>query len=136
MMTSEHVKSPVLLRSSANQLRNTVTVSGSVSVAGATDQDLRDSIPSYLKVGAFLLEVLAKELQAARDTPAFSRYSSAADVMTAFKAQFEAYTRQYPPFSARSETWSKAIQYWRSLAELPEASVLAVYLIIIHPHIL
>ncbi|KAJ7256409.1 ribonuclease H-like domain-containing protein [Mycena rebaudengoi] len=45
------------------------------------------------------------------------------------EAQFEAYTRQYPPFSARSETWSKAIQYWRSLAELPEASVLAFLVI-------
>ncbi|KAJ6605547.1 hypothetical protein DFH09DRAFT_897251 [Mycena vulgaris] len=82
-------------------------------------------MPSYHKVGVFLFQVLAKELQGNRDVPAFARYSSAAEIMGAFKSQFEAYTRQYPPFSVRSKTWTKAMQYWRSLAELPEASILA-----------
>jgi hypothetical protein len=74
----------------------------------------------------FLFQALAKELQAGRDATAFARYSSAADVMAAFRSQFEAYTRQYPPFSVRSNTWSKAIQYWPSLEELPEASISAI----------
>jgi hypothetical protein len=77
-------------------------------------------------VGEFLFQVLAKELQSSRDVPAFHRYSSASGVMNAFKSQFESYTRQYPPFSMRSTTWSKAIQYWRSLEHVPEASIIAV----------
>ncbi|KAJ7788024.1 hypothetical protein B0H14DRAFT_2251321, partial [Mycena olivaceomarginata] len=89
------------------------------------DQDLRDSMPSYRKVGVFLMKVLAKDLQSARNTQAFRRYSTSADVINAYKAQFEAYTRQYLPFSVRSKGWSKAIQYWRSLEELPEACILA-----------
>ncbi|KAJ6615944.1 hypothetical protein B0H10DRAFT_1949531 [Mycena sp. CBHHK59/15] len=92
---------------------------------GITGQDLRDSMLSYSKVGTFLFQVLANELQAGRQAPAFARYSKAADIMSAFKTQFEAYTRQYPPFSRRSNTWSKAMHYWKSLEEHAEASIIA-----------
>jgi hypothetical protein len=87
-------------------------------------------MPSYSKVGAFLFQVLAKELQSGRDAPAFRRYSSAAAVMVAFRTQFEAYTRQYAPFSARSNAWSKTMQYWRSLEDQPQASIIAVCILI------
>ncbi|KAJ7728550.1 hypothetical protein B0H14DRAFT_3618159 [Mycena olivaceomarginata] len=89
------------------------------------DQDLRDSMPSYAKVGTSLFQVLAKELQAGRAAPAFARYSSAADIMAAYKSQFELYTRQHPPFSVRSQHWFKPMQYWRALSEQPESSILA-----------
>ncbi|KAJ7847041.1 ribonuclease H-like domain-containing protein [Mycena leptocephala] len=121
----EHVKSPILLRSSANQLNRSTSVAATSSAKHVTDQDLRNSMPSYAKVGTFLFQVLAKELQAGRDAPAFARYSKASEVMDVFKLQFEAYTRQYPPFSVRSNTWSKAMQYWRSLQDLPESSIIA-----------
>ncbi|KAJ6612198.1 hypothetical protein B0H10DRAFT_1952480 [Mycena sp. CBHHK59/15] len=124
----EHVKSPILFKTSANQLDKSTSTPSPSSVKAITDQDLRDSMPSYARVGEFLFEVLAKELQASRDSPAFDRYSMAGEIMEVFKLQFEAYTRQYPPFSVRSHTWSKAMQYWRSLADLPESSILAVYI--------
>ncbi|KAJ6573675.1 hypothetical protein B0H10DRAFT_2236950 [Mycena sp. CBHHK59/15] len=122
----EHVKSPILFKTSANQLDKSTSTPSPSSVKAITDQDLRDSMPSYARVGEFLFEVLAKELQASRDSPAFDRYSMAGEIMEVFKLQFEAYTRQYPPFSVRSHTWSKAMQYWRSLADLPESSILAL----------
>ncbi|KAJ7865965.1 hypothetical protein B0H13DRAFT_1898288 [Mycena leptocephala] len=55
-------------------------------------------MPTYAKVGVFLLKVLATELKAGRQAPQFASYKSATDVMTAFRSQFEAFTRQYPPF--------------------------------------
>ncbi|KAJ6573317.1 ribonuclease H-like domain-containing protein, partial [Mycena sp. CBHHK59/15] len=122
----EHVKSPILFKTSANQLDKSTSTPSPSSVKAITDQDLRDSMPSYARVGEFLFEVLAKELQASCDSPAFDRYSMAGEIMEVFKLQFEAYTRQYPPFSVRSHTWSKAMQYWRSLADLPESSILAL----------
>ncbi|KAJ7270344.1 hypothetical protein C8J57DRAFT_1605306 [Mycena rebaudengoi] len=45
--------------------------------------------------------------------------------MAAFKSQIENYTRQYPPFSARSESWKKPMEYWTAMSECPEAAVLA-----------
>ncbi|KAJ6461131.1 hypothetical protein C8R47DRAFT_1241882 [Mycena vitilis] len=120
----EHVKSPLLFRASANQLA-APAVSTFGDSAGITDQDLRDSMPSYTKVGKFLLQVLAKELQAGRDAPVFQRYSTSAEVMNDFKLQFEAYTRQYPPFNVRSRAFEKALDYWRSLQEVDTACVLA-----------
>ncbi|KAK7050670.1 hypothetical protein R3P38DRAFT_3174151 [Favolaschia claudopus] len=120
----EHVKSTLLFRVSANQLSTPTAQAPSATASLVTDQDLRDSMPAYVKVGAFLFHLLAKELQSGRDAPAFQRYSKAADVMKAL-LQFEYYTRQYPPFSTRSNGWTKAIQYWRSLEEHPESSILA-----------
>jgi hypothetical protein len=83
-------------------------------------------MPAYPKVGIFLLTVLAKELQAGRKDRAFENYSSGDQILAAFKIQFESYTRQYPPFSARSEVWSRPIQYWKAMSQQSEASVLAV----------
>ncbi|KAJ6512898.1 ribonuclease H-like domain-containing protein [Mycena sanguinolenta] len=99
----EHVKSPLLFKANANQLGTlgSLPTAPRVSRSGVTDQDLRDSMPAYPKVGIFLKKALAKELQAGRQDPAFSRYTSGAQILDAFKIQFEAYTRQYPPFSAR-----------------------------------
>lgn len=94
---------------------------------GVTDTDLRDAMPTYGKVGTFLFKTLAKELQSGRsDAPAFQSYSTSELVMAAFKSQFENYTRQYPPFSARSESWKKPMEYWTAMSERPEAAVLAV----------
>ncbi|KAJ7669618.1 ribonuclease H-like domain-containing protein, partial [Mycena olivaceomarginata] len=90
-----------------------------------SDQDLRDSMPSYSKVGLFLFDVLAKELKGSRRPPEIAHYPSTAAVMVAYKHQFEAHTRQHPPFSVRSQEWFKPMQYWRSLAEHAEAGVLA-----------
>lgn len=83
-------------------------------------------MPSYSKVGLFLFDVLAKELKGSRRPPEIAHYPSTAAVMVAYKHQFEAYTRQHPPFSVRSQEWFKPMQYWRSLAEHAEAGVLAV----------
>ncbi|KAJ6491168.1 hypothetical protein C8R45DRAFT_1096684 [Mycena sanguinolenta] len=122
----EHVKSLILFRSSANQLNKSTPISTPSSTTNRLiDQDLCDSMPSYSKVGTFLFQVLAKDLQAGRDAPAFTRYSTAAEVMDAFKLQFEAYTQQYPPFTVHHNTWSKAMEYWRSLENLPESSIIA-----------
>jgi hypothetical protein len=48
---SEHVKSPLLFKLSANQLSDSAPVRAASSVSGKVDQDLRDSMPSYAKVG-------------------------------------------------------------------------------------
>ncbi|KAJ6582779.1 hypothetical protein B0H10DRAFT_900779 [Mycena sp. CBHHK59/15] len=95
------------------------------SILGTTDKDLRDSMPTYPKVGTFLYKVLAKELQAGRKAPEFKYHASGNEIMAAFKTQFELYTRQYPPFSARADVWSRPIQYWNAMSQLPEASILA-----------
>ncbi|KAJ7719512.1 ribonuclease H-like domain-containing protein [Mycena metata] len=126
LLDPEHVKSPILFRSTGNQLVGLpASAPPSSARTGVTDQDLRDSMSSYAKVGSFLFQLLAKEIQSGRTAPEFARYSSAAAVMTVFKSQFESYTRQYPPFSMRSEHWSKPIDYWRTLAPLAESGVLA-----------
>ncbi|KAJ7756553.1 ribonuclease H-like domain-containing protein, partial [Mycena metata] len=123
----EHVKSPILLQGTANQLVPVVsaTTAAAPAASGGTDKDLRDSMPTYPKVGTFLFKVLARELQAGRQAAAFTHHASPDAIMAAFKSQFEAYTRQYPPFSARSAMWLAPIQYWRAMVQLPEASILA-----------
>ncbi|KAK6987730.1 DUF659 family protein [Favolaschia claudopus] len=124
----EHVKSPVLFRRTANQLdpaSSLAAVPVPVSSSQVTDQDLRDSMPAYQTVGKFLLTELAKELRAGRKDRAFVPYNSAAQILNAFKIQFQSYTRQYPPFSARSPLWNRPILYWESMYELPDASILA-----------
>ncbi|KAJ6608146.1 hypothetical protein B0H10DRAFT_2227168 [Mycena sp. CBHHK59/15] len=110
----------------SNQLVPTPSPLAAVSSTGVTNQDLHDSMQSYSKVGTILSQVLAKELQVRRESlpPTFTRYSSAAAVMSAFKFQFEVYTHQYLPFSVRSDRWFKVIHYWRALAESPEAAIL------------
>jgi len=117
----EHVKSPLPFRLTANQLctaRNSLSIS-QTPASNVTDKDLRDSMPAYLKVGIFLLTLLAKELQAGRKDPVFVHYSSGDQILGAFKIQFESYTRQYPPFSARSGVWSRPIQYWKAMSQQP-----------------
>ncbi|KAF8176825.1 ribonuclease H-like domain-containing protein [Mycena galopus ATCC 62051] len=124
----EHVKSPLLFRTTTNQLnttRNPLSVPGT-SASNVTDKDLRDSMPAYTKVGLFLLTVLPKELRAGRKHPAFVAYSSGNQILDAFKVPFESYTRQCPPFSARSTVWSQPIQYWTAMSQQPEASILAL----------
>ncbi|KAJ7246966.1 hypothetical protein C8J57DRAFT_1241128 [Mycena rebaudengoi] len=81
-------------------------------------------MPAYGKVGIFLFKVLAKELRSGRKSSEFVYHTSGNDIMAAFKTQFEAYTRQYPPFSARQNIWSRPMQYWEAMSQLPEASVL------------
>jgi hypothetical protein len=123
----EHVKSPILLKSSANQLDKPEAPAPVLYLeTQITDQDLRDSMPTYAKVGVFLLKVLATELKAGRQAPQFASYKSATDVMTAFRSQFEAFTRQYPPFSARSRSWTKPYLYWTAMLDKSDAGVLAV----------
>jgi hypothetical protein len=87
-------------------------------------------MPAYPKVGIFLKKILAKELQAGRKDPAFIPYNSGDQILDAFKSQFESYTRQYPPFSARSQAWSQPIQYWTAMSQQEEASILAVILLL------
>jgi hypothetical protein len=126
---SEHIKSPILFKTTANQLSDATsprTSSTSSFGSSMTDQDLRDSMPAYRKVGTFLVKVLAKELRAGRMAPEFMHHTSGNEILAAFKTQFESYTRQYPPFSARQKTWSRPMQYWEAMSQLPEASVLAV----------
>ncbi|KAJ6527844.1 hypothetical protein DFH09DRAFT_1285604 [Mycena vulgaris] len=93
----EYVKSPLLFRVTANQLNAAINLvpTSQTSASNVTDQDLRDSMPSYPRVGIFLLTILAKELQAGRKDPAFIHYNSGDHILAAFKIQFEAYTRQY-----------------------------------------
>ncbi|KAJ7872266.1 hypothetical protein B0H14DRAFT_3565755 [Mycena olivaceomarginata] len=45
----EHVKSPLLFKLSANQLSDSAPVRAASSASGKVDQDLRDSMPSYVK---------------------------------------------------------------------------------------
>ncbi|KAJ6556123.1 hypothetical protein B0H19DRAFT_1071258 [Mycena capillaripes] len=95
---SEHLKSPVLFKITANRLQAATllpTSSVQLSSSGVTDKDLRDSMPTY------------------------------------GKAQFESCTRQYSPFCARQETWSRTTQYWQAISQLPEASVLAIQFVAI-----
>ncbi|KAJ6603173.1 hypothetical protein B0H10DRAFT_2440555 [Mycena sp. CBHHK59/15] len=124
----EHVRSPILLKQAANQLETPAprTTSAAISSQSTlTDKDLRDSMPTYRKVGKFLLKFLATELQSGRQVPQFTRYQSADDVMDAFRAQFEAFTRQYPPFSARSASWTKPYLYWTAMLKQADAGVLS-----------
>ncbi|KAJ7023185.1 ribonuclease H-like domain-containing protein [Mycena alexandri] len=124
----EHVRSPILFKASANQLDNAAPATfGPIapSQAKVTDQDLRDSMPTYTKVGAFLLRVLAIELKAGRTAPQFESYKTADDVLDALRTQFEAYTRQHPPFSARQKSWTKPYLYWTAMLAHVDSGVLA-----------
>jgi hypothetical protein len=132
MKVSEHVKSPVLLKVAGNQLQpaaslqTPLVISANSRTSRTTDQDLRDSMPTYLQGGTFLLKVLAKELCTGRMAPEFVHHVYGDAILVAFKTQFKSYTRQYPPFSARQKAWTRAIDYWQAMSHLPEASVLTV----------
>ncbi|KAF9021139.1 hypothetical protein BDZ89DRAFT_1071710 [Hymenopellis radicata] len=97
----EQLSSPILRKSQANVLeRGIVRLRGPPS--DRTDQDLRDAMPTYAKVGLFLIQTLYHEMNSrGRDIPACSQYETSTAAVAALKSQFEAYTRQHAPFSAR-----------------------------------
>ncbi|KAJ7613363.1 hypothetical protein DFH06DRAFT_1370699 [Mycena polygramma] len=124
----EHVRSPILRLASSNQLNPDPSVTSAPvlpSQARITDQDLRDSMPTYTKVGRFLLKLLATELEAGRTALQFESYQCGDEILAAFRVQFESFTRQYPPFSARNPSWTKPYLYWTAMLEQADAGVLA-----------
>ncbi|KAF9021143.1 hypothetical protein BDZ89DRAFT_1071717 [Hymenopellis radicata] len=120
----EQLSSPILRKSQANVLeRGIVRLRGPPS--DRTDQDLRDAMPTYAKVGLFLIQTLYHEMNSrGRDIPACSQYETSTAAVAALKSQFEAYTRQHAPFSARVHARTP-LEYWRTMSESPHADVLA-----------
>lgn len=125
---AELVQSPILWKRNLNQLS-----SGSISLRlptssslAVTDQDLRDTMPTYKKIGLSLTKILVAEINSGKDLPHFVQYDSGEDVISVFKAQFEAYTQQCNPFSTCSALYTKPMLYWKALRNEPEASVLSV----------
>ncbi|KAF9025001.1 hypothetical protein BDZ89DRAFT_1040796 [Hymenopellis radicata] len=116
------ITSPILKKSQANVLeRGAVRIRG--IPANRADQDLRDAIPVYAKVGIFLVKMLYREMQS-RLIPECSHYGNSDAAVSALKLQLEAYARQSAPFCNRSPMWS-AIKYWREMARSPHADVLS-----------
>lgn len=119
----------------------------------ASDQDLRDTIPSYTKVGLFLKQALAKEMSPiskssstesdseteeaeGRHIPVFANYSDADEIFITFRDQFERYTRQHSPFNARSSDWQRPYDYWKAMSKEPNADILSVSVFICSTNIL
>ncbi|CAK5273903.1 unnamed protein product [Mycena citricolor] len=123
-LNPDRVDSPILRETTANRLARSATATP-MSTGSSTDKDLRDSIPAYGTVGAYLYSLLQREIKAERNPPQFSGYKKSADVLGAFRAQFEAYTRQHAPFSARSSAWTKPYLYWMAMSDRPDAGILA-----------
>jgi hypothetical protein len=91
-----------------------------------TDNDLRSSIPAYVEVGQFLVDLLCAELDSGRDDPVFDRYEDGEQIVTAFRSQMERYTRQRASFNIRDPKFVRLYDYYLALLADPDAAVFAV----------
>ncbi|KAJ7584738.1 hypothetical protein C8J56DRAFT_893377 [Mycena floridula] len=122
-----YIKSDILQKKQVNQLHPdpAFTTSSALQSTNHTDQDLLDSMPAYIEVGTRLFKMIVDEIKAGRKAPQFDDYKTGQDILQAFKSQFERYTRQQSPFSARSAAWTKPLLYWKAMLQDKEASILA-----------
>lgn len=89
------------------------------------DQDLRDTLPAYTKVGAYLAALLVHEYNMDPTPEVFEEYTDGEEVIRTFRVQFSKYTRQAPPFNRHdATTWP--INYWKKLRSHPDASIIGV----------
>ncbi|KAJ7049280.1 ribonuclease H-like domain-containing protein, partial [Mycena amicta] len=95
--------------------------------ADISDQDLRDSIPVYSKVGLFLVQALYREYELLARYPrmpdALSAHPSSTTAIPALRQQYESFVRQLSPFNVRSS--NSEDEYWQQMLLSPHASILA-----------
>lgn len=134
--TTGYIGSPIFTRKNPNPiLFQTLTVpsryradpgtnDSPASSSDGHDSHLRSTMPSYVVTGGYLMEILRHEIAANTSPKIFDEYETAADIITAFRVQFAAYTSRQPPFLYTAG--QEPIDYWRDLLENERASVLAV----------
>ncbi|KAG9118543.1 hypothetical protein FRC07_006894 [Ceratobasidium sp. 392] len=129
-----YLGSDIFKRKHANPLSTTITinshqnnttyVSGSNSSSALYDDDIRRSMPAYLRVGQYLIPFLTHEVNSKRAPHIFGLYKTWDAIVDAFRMQFIAYTRQHPPFDNICTT-DTPLEYWTKLLDRSEARVLA-----------
>ena len=85
---------------------------------------LRETMPSYVVVGKYLLGLLTEEIRTNSAPDVFNNYDDAESIVADFRRQFAAYTCQEMPFAYSPGTEPR--DYWKKLVSNKDASVLAV----------
>lgn len=85
---------------------------------------LRETMPSYVVVGKYLLGLLKEEIRINSVPDVFNSYDDADSIVEDFRLQFTAYTCQEMPFVYSPGTEPR--DYWKKLVSNKDASVLAV----------
>lgn len=88
------------------------------------DQDLRQSLPAYTIAGDYLVKLLGQTYNKDPDAPLFTRYTTWAQIETAFRNQLVLYTRGLSPFHRMPKPLTEHT-YWESLCSVPTAELLA-----------
>jgi hypothetical protein len=88
------------------------------------DTHLRETMPAYIVAGKYLLAILTEEIRTNTTPEVFNKYDSTESIINAFRRQFASYTCQEPPFIYANKV--EPLAYWKSLATIEEASILAV----------
>ncbi|KDN33484.1 hypothetical protein RSAG8_13430, partial [Rhizoctonia solani AG-8 WAC10335] len=79
------------------------------------DSDLRNSIPSYERIGNFLGAMLVHEINSGRAPEIFDHYEDARAIITEFRFQFMNYVRQAGPFDRYIHA-ATPLEYWTKLS--------------------
>lgn len=87
------------------------------------DADLRIAVPCFTEIGSYLGNMLKAHIQHAEGID-FKDFGTPEAVRDAFRSQFIAYTRQDYPFNRPFN--QGAMQYWKSLEQLPDSRLMAV----------
>jgi hypothetical protein len=135
-----HIKSPIFTQKNTNpiSLRTTIPALRDVNrartdlithaaadpVLDPRDAYLRETMPSYVVVGKYLLSLLTVEIRVNSVPDVFNNYEDAESIVLDFRRQFAAYTCQEMPFVYSPDT--EPYNYWKKLASNKDASVLAV----------
>ena len=85
---------------------------------------LRETMPSYVVVGKYLLGLLTVEIRTNSVPEVFNNYDDAESIIADFRQQFTAYACQEMPFVYSLGTEPR--DYWKKLSNNKDASVLAV----------
>ena len=94
------------------------------SVPDPRNAYLRETMPSYIIVGKYLLSLLMEEIRTNSVPDVFNNYDDTESIVADFRRQFVAYTYQDQPF-----LYSPGIEprdYWKKLVSNNDACVLAV----------
>lgn len=126
--------SPILRKKNMNPLSNRLTIrrpaattapKGQGTASDPDDQDLRNSMPAYVKAGTYLYKIMAEEINANTAPRIFDTYADAETILKDLRLQLMLYARQKPPFDRHSPDMTP-LAFWQSLISRPDASVLAV----------
>jgi hypothetical protein len=108
-----YIKSPIFRLKNTNPLSLSTTIPshakptpGLADPAAPDPRDIQfcETMPSYVLVGKYLVELLKEEIRANTVPEVFDGYEDTESIINDFRQQFAAYTSQEPPFTYRSGT--------------------------------